>query len=63
MCLPLSQVEGESQTQGLGYSQPLFREAPADVLGEGQQLSEGLSPVLQLHQSWAGFLGFSVHPV
>lgn len=33
VCLPCGQVEGEPQTQHLGYSQPLFREASADVLG------------------------------
>lgn len=65
VCLPCSQVEGEPQTQHLGYSQPLFREASADVLGRRTVALRGsdLSLVLQLDWSWAGFLGFSAHPV
>lgn len=52
--VPCSQVEGEPQLSIL---------AVCSLSSEEQQLSEGLSLLLQWQQSWAGFLGFSANAV
>ena len=59
---PIARQRGNPSLGILAVLSP-FREAPADVLGEGQQLSGVLSLVLQSHRSCAGFLGFSAHAV
>lgn len=53
VCLPCRRVEGEPQTQHLGYSKPLFREASADVLGRTAALRGSLtSTAVALELGW-----------